>query len=74
MRVVDEATGGPAVKLPLIGGSVPMYIFGDMNLPIIGVPTVNFDNDQHSPNENLRMGNLWQGMEIFAAILASLHW
>ncbi|MHB8525514.1 MAG: M20/M25/M40 family metallo-hydrolase [Candidatus Acidiferrales bacterium] len=74
MRVVDEAAGRPAVKIPLIGGSVPMYIFNDMGLPVIGVPIVNFDDNQHSANENLRIGNLWAGMEIYAGILAELRW
>jgi len=74
MRAVDEAAGEPAVKLPLLGGSVPMYIFADLSLPVIGVPIANFDDNQHSPNENLRVGNLWKGMEIYANILAGLEW
>ncbi|HLW43102.1 MAG TPA: M20/M25/M40 family metallo-hydrolase [Candidatus Acidoferrales bacterium] len=74
MRVVDASTSQPAVKIPLIGGSVPMYIFNDMGLPVIGVPIVNFDDNQHSANENLRIGNLWTGMEVYAGILAELRW
>ncbi len=74
MRVVDASASQPAVKIPLIGGSVPMYIFNDMGLPVIGVPIVNFDDNQHSANENLRIGNLWTGMEIYAGILAELRW
>jgi acetylornithine deacetylase/succinyl-diaminopimelate desuccinylase-like protein len=74
LRVVDAATGKTAVRLPTLGGSVPMFIFEHLGLPVIGVPIVNFDNNQHSPNENLRLGNLWQGMEIFAALLADLNW
>jgi acetylornithine deacetylase/succinyl-diaminopimelate desuccinylase-like protein len=35
---------------------------------------VNHDNNQHSPNENLRVGNFWRGMEIYGAILAGLSW
>lgn len=74
MRAVDEGAGEPAVKLPLLGGSVPMYIFADLGLPVIGVPIANFDDNQHSPNENLRVGNLWKGMEIYGEILANLEW
>ncbi|HLJ41674.1 MAG TPA: M20/M25/M40 family metallo-hydrolase [Candidatus Acidoferrales bacterium] len=74
MRAVDEGAGEPTVKLPLLGGSVPMYIFADLGLPVIGVPIANFDDNQHSANENLRIGNLWTGMEIYAAILAELRW
>ena len=35
----------------------------------MGVPTVNLDNNQHSPNENLRLGNYFQGIETFISIL-----
>jgi len=72
-RVV-EAAAGPTVKMPTMGGSSPMYIMEDLGLPVIGVPIVNHDNNQHSENENLRIGNLWRGMEIFAAILTKLKW
>jgi acetylornithine deacetylase/succinyl-diaminopimelate desuccinylase-like protein len=74
MRAVDEGAGESAVKLPLLGGSVPMYIFADLGLPVIGVPIANFDDNQHSPNENLRVGNLWKGVEIYGELLAGLEW
>jgi hypothetical protein len=51
-----------------------MYIFEDLNLPVIGVPIVNYDNHQHSSDENLRLGQFWRGIEIYAAILAGLQW
>ena len=72
-RAVDQGAGEPAVKIPLIGGSTPMYIFADLGLPVVGVPIANFDDNQHSPNENLRLGNLWNGIEIYASILANLE-
>jgi hypothetical protein len=50
---VDEGAGEPAVKLPLLGRSVPMYIFADLGLPVVGVPIANFDDNQHSPNDPL---------------------
>lgn len=71
---VVEAAAGPAVKMPTLGGTAPMYIFEDLGLPVIGVPIVNADNHQHSSDENLRLGNLWRGMEIYGAILADLNW
>jgi len=51
-----------------------MYIFEDLGLPAIGVPIVNADNHQHTSDENLRLGHLWRGMEIYGAILADLSW
>jgi acetylornithine deacetylase/succinyl-diaminopimelate desuccinylase-like protein len=74
VKVVQEAAAGDAVIAPTLGGSVPMYIFEDLDLPWIGVPIVNYDNHQHSSDENLRLGHLWRGMEIYGAILAGLSW
>jgi len=74
VRVMQEATDRETVVAPMLGGSVPMYIFEDLGLPWIGVPIVNYDNHQHSADENLRLGNFWQGIEIYAALLADLDW
>ena len=74
VQVVQAATGGTAVIAPTLGGTVPTYIFEDLGLPWIGVPIVNYDNHQHSSDENLRLGHLWRGMEIYGAILAGLNW
>jgi acetylornithine deacetylase/succinyl-diaminopimelate desuccinylase-like protein len=52
------------------GGSVPISPFvNELGIPAIGIPTVNLDNNQHSPNENLRLGNYFQGIETFVKIL-----
>ncbi len=72
--VVQQATGGTTVLSPGLGGSVPMYIFEDLGLTYIGVPIVNYDNHQHSSDENLRVGHFWNGMEIIGALLAGLNW
>ena len=73
-RVLDEALAGGVVKAPTLGGSVPMHLFDRLGLPVIGVPIVNYDNSQHSHNENLRIGHFWRGMETDAARLAALQW
>jgi acetylornithine deacetylase/succinyl-diaminopimelate desuccinylase-like protein len=72
--VIQGATAGTTVVAPTLGGSVPMYIFEDLGLPWIGVPIVNYDNHQHSSDENLRLGHFWRGIEIYGAILADLNW
>ncbi len=74
VEVVRAAAGHDTVVMPSSGGSVPMYIFEDLGLPWIGVPIVNYDNHQHSSDENLRLGQFWRGMEIYGAILAELNW
>ncbi len=72
-RVIEEAAGSPIVQLPMLGGSIPMYLFlGTLKTPAVGIPIVNHDNNQHAANENLRLQNLWDGVETFAALLARL--
>lgn len=76
--VIAAATKGaraPVVVMPMSGGSVPLYTFADnFHVPIICLPIVNHDNNQHAANENLRLKNLWVGIDVYAALLAELHW
>jgi acetylornithine deacetylase/succinyl-diaminopimelate desuccinylase-like protein len=69
-KAVSDASGGQIVRLLTIGGSAPFYLFSDvLKVPTIGLSIVNFDNNQHGANENLRVQNLWDGIETIAAIL-----
>jgi acetylornithine deacetylase/succinyl-diaminopimelate desuccinylase-like protein len=71
--VIEGTIGHPIVKMPGLGGSIPMYLFdGARHTPVIGVPIANYDNNQHSANENIRLQNLWDGIEIFAGLFAGL--
>lgn len=74
VRVMRDADGNELVVAPMLGGSVPMYVFEDLGLPWVGVPIVNYDNHQHSSDENLRLGHFWRGMETYGALLAGLNW
>jgi len=52
------------------GGSVPISPFvNTLDVPAVTVPTVNPDNNQHSPNENLRVGNLIESIRTHVALL-----
>jgi acetylornithine deacetylase/succinyl-diaminopimelate desuccinylase-like protein len=65
-----ERAHGPVIKMPTLGGSVPLYLFTDnLRTPCIGIPIANHDNNQHSANENIRLQNLWDGIETMAALL-----
>lgn len=73
VRTIEQATGGPIIQVVSLGGSVPMYLFeGKTHRPVIGVPIANADNNQHAANENLRLQNLWDGVEIFGTLFARL--
>ena len=67
---MEKAFGAPPVRLRTLGGTVPISPFIDaMGFPAIVVPTVNFDNNQHEENENVRLGHLFQAVEIIAAVI-----
>jgi acetylornithine deacetylase/succinyl-diaminopimelate desuccinylase-like protein len=61
---------GPLVVMPTLGGSIPLYLFTDvLQTPAIGIPIANHDNNQHSSDENIRLQNLWDGIETLSALL-----
>lgn len=75
VRTIEAMQEGPVIVVPMLGGSVPMSMFTDtLKVPVIDVPTVNHDNNQHAAHENLRLQNLWDGIEVFAALFAGLDW
>ena len=62
--------GEEPIRVRMSGGSIPISPFvNTLNLPAVAVPTVNRDNNQHSPNENLRLGNYRDGIKTILAIL-----
>jgi acetylornithine deacetylase/succinyl-diaminopimelate desuccinylase-like protein len=66
-----ESARGPVVKLPTMGGSVPLEVIEKtLGTHTITVPIANYDNNQHSSNENIRLQNLWNGIETMAALEA----
>jgi acetylornithine deacetylase/succinyl-diaminopimelate desuccinylase-like protein len=70
VEAVREATGEEPVVIPTHGGSVPGYVFPDyLGATFVLLPMVNPDNNQHSPNENLRLGNLFDGISIYAGVM-----
>lgn len=74
LAALMTAAGHAPLRLPTMGGSVPAYLFqqpGDT--PIALLPIANHDDNQHAANENLRLQNLWDGIEIFAALFSGLR-
>lgn len=70
---IMAATGHDPVLLPTSGGSIPMYLFQQPdNTPVIGLPIANHDDNQHAADENMRLQNLWDGIEVYAALFSTL--
>ncbi|MGB5237046.1 MAG: M20/M25/M40 family metallo-hydrolase [Flavobacteriaceae bacterium] len=70
-RALTRAFGEEPIRIRMSGGSIPISPFvTTLNIPAVTVPTVNRDNNQHSPNENLRLGNYREGIKTMIVILA----
>ena len=67
---LENAFGEQPIMIRMSGGSIPISPFvTTLGIPAVTVPTVNRDNNQHSPNENLRLGNYREGIKTMLAIL-----
>lgn len=70
----DVFDPGSLVLVPGLGGSLPLYLFTDvLEKPAVTVPVANHDDNQHAPDENLRIGNLWYAIDLYAALLSMPH-
>lgn len=70
IAAVQSTSEKPIVRLPTAGGSLPLSIITDnLTTVTMTVPIANYDNNQHAENENLRLQNLWDGIETMAAIM-----
>lgn len=77
LAALNDGAAAPLLALPTMGGSGPTYLFEQvLRVPMITLPIANYDDNQHAANENLRIQNLWNGIETYAALLAGIgtHW
>ncbi len=72
-RLISSLTsnyGERPVTIRTMGGTVPIVpAINTLKIPAVIVPMVNIDNNQHNPNENLRVGNMIQGIKMSMVIL-----
>jgi acetylornithine deacetylase/succinyl-diaminopimelate desuccinylase-like protein len=73
LATIMTAAGHDPVLLPTSGGSLPIHLFeAASKAPVIVFPIANHDDNQHAANENLRLRNLWDGIDVFAAFFSGL--
>jgi acetylornithine deacetylase/succinyl-diaminopimelate desuccinylase-like protein len=71
-EVSRVAAGEEVVALPTFGGSLPLYQFEDvLGSPVAILPIANHDNNQHGADENIRVANLWYGIDLWATLLTT---
>lgn len=75
IRAMKAVAGDDLIVVPTLGGSIPMHLFAGKNgaTPVVIVPIANHDNNQHAANENIRLQNLWDGIELYAALMMGLE-
>jgi acetylornithine deacetylase/succinyl-diaminopimelate desuccinylase-like protein len=70
VEAVQASSADKVVRMPTLGGSLPLVLIREtLGVPTVTVPVANYDNNQHAENENIRLQNLWDGVETYAALL-----
>ena len=70
IRAVQSTVSYPLVLIPSSGGSLPLFVFEkELGAKVITIPLVNYDNNQHAENENVRISYLWEGIETIGAVM-----
>jgi acetylornithine deacetylase/succinyl-diaminopimelate desuccinylase-like protein len=71
--IVNQLRDEELIRLPTMGGSLPLYVIEETTgAPVVILPIANHDDNQHGRDENLRLQNLWDAIEIYAAVLTNL--
>lgn len=71
VKTMESKFGEKPVQIRIMGGTVPISPFiNELKIPAFIVPMVNPDNNQHSPNENLKIGQIAYGIKLFYALLS----
>jgi acetylornithine deacetylase/succinyl-diaminopimelate desuccinylase-like protein len=72
VEALQTAFKKDVVRIRIMGGTVPIAPFiNELKIPAFIVPMVNADNNQHSPNENLKIGQLDYGIRTFYSIIST---
>ena len=70
VAAVQQTTKNPVLKVPTLGGSLPLEDLSNvLNAKFLIVPIANPDNNQHAENENIRIKNFSDGVDMMAAIM-----
>ena len=66
-----DGFGADPVVIPLMGGGVPTEpLVRELKVPVVILPLVNQDDNQHAANENLRLGNYTPGVHSLVSLIS----
>ncbi len=70
--LLETSQRGQPVRIRMMGGSVPTdSLVEALGAPFVIVPLVNGDNNQHTFDENMRVGHYVEGIRAIAGMLRS---
>jgi acetylornithine deacetylase/succinyl-diaminopimelate desuccinylase-like protein len=70
IAAVQQTTSNPVLQIPTLGGSLPVSdLVKVLNAKFLIVPIANSDNNQHAENENIRIRNFREGIDMMASIM-----
>lgn len=70
ITAIQSASSEPVIRTPTMGGSLPLSVLTEtIGATTLTIPIANHDNNQHAENENLRIQNLWDAIEMMAAVM-----
>lgn len=73
LAAIKTAAGGELLVYPTLGGTLPLlHDLETAGFKYIGLPLVNFDNNQHVANENLKVEVLPAGIRLVQRLLDAL--
>jgi acetylornithine deacetylase/succinyl-diaminopimelate desuccinylase-like protein len=70
VAAVQQTIRNPVLQVPTLGGSLPVEdLVQTLNAKFLIVPIANSDNNQHAENENIKLKNFREGIDMMAAIM-----
>ncbi|WP_084164495.1 M20/M25/M40 family metallo-hydrolase [Rheinheimera texasensis] len=71
---VLQQDGRQVVRIRMMGGSLPTaQLVSALEIPFVILPLVNADNNQHSFDENLRIGHYVDGVQTLVRLLRTAY-
>ena len=69
VKAIARISDQDPIMVPTYGASLPVFHFTERNKqPLLIIPVANYDDNQHAPDENLRIGNLWFAIDLYASL------
>jgi acetylornithine deacetylase/succinyl-diaminopimelate desuccinylase-like protein len=70
MAAIQQTTKNPVLQLPTLGGSLPLEdLVKTLDTKFLIVPIANPDNNQHASDENIKLKNFWEGIDMIASVM-----